>query len=231
MTSSLNSEDPALVALACELHDGPCQELTSALWHLDASRRLQESDPDKAGKEFKEGFAALRRGIDDLRTLLTDLRPLQLEDASLIQSIEALVQENVIRHGLVVTFFHTPDDLELAPPLRTGVFRIIQEGLANVRRHSRSRMARLEVVRHDNSLRVEIEDWGTGYDPRNVGRNCFGIAGMRARAALLGGTVTISSQPKKGTLLVIEIPLASAGNAQPRPIATTEVAHGELSSP
>ena len=214
MKSSLNIEDPALVVLACELHDGPCQHLISALWHLDAFRRLQGPEPEKAGKEFNDGFAALRRGVEDLRTLLSELRPMQLQGVSLIQSIEALIQENVVRHGLLVTFFHTPEDIELPSALKTAVFRIIQEGLANVRRHSRSRTARLEVVRHDNSIRVEIEDWGMGFDPTNVGRDCFGIAGMCARAALLGGTMCVTSRPENGTLLVIELPFSPADNGQ-----------------
>jgi signal transduction histidine kinase len=211
--STLNIEDPALTVLACELHDGPCQHLISALWHLDTFRRLQGPEPEKAGKAFDDGFAALRRGVEDLRALLSELRPMQLQGLSLMQSIEALIQEHVVRHGLLVSFFHTPDVIELPPALQTAVFRIIQEGLANVRRHSRSRTARLEIVRHDNLVHVEIEDWGMGFDPTNVGRECFGIAGMRARAAMLGGTMSVTSRPRNGTLLVIELPLSPAAVA------------------
>jgi two-component system, NarL family, sensor histidine kinase DegS len=231
MKPSVNIEDPGLVVLACELHDGPCQHLTSALWHLDTFRRLRGPEPEKAEKEFNDGFAALRRGVEDLRTLLRDLRPMQLEGVGLIQSIEALIQENVVRHGLLVSFFHTPDIIELPPVLKTAVFRIIQEGLANVRRHSRSRTARLEVICHDNLIRLEIEDWGAGFDPTNVGRECFGIAGMRARTALLGGTMTVTSRPQNGTLLVIEIPLAQGENGKSPSTAEAQSPHSDLLSP
>jgi signal transduction histidine kinase len=210
--SRLDIEDPSIVLLACELHDGPCQQLAAALYHLDSFRRLQSPDPDMAEREFDLGYDSLRRGAEYLRTLLHNLMPLQLQGITLAHSVENLIQESMVHGGIPTTFSCTPQDIELPSSLTTAVFRIIQEGLANIRRHSHSKAARLKIVL-DRSVRIEIEDWGIGFDLANVSRRgCFGITGMRARASLLGGTMSITSQADKGTLLVIDLPLSSTDN-------------------
>ena len=136
--SPLNSELRMVAMLACELHDGPCQRLAAAFHHLEASRRLQLANPVAADVEFDRGMARLQCGMQELRLLLRGLRPLHVEHRSLVAAIEELIQEQVVEHGLQVTFSHPPEDLALPLPLQTAVFRIVQEGLANVYRHSRS---------------------------------------------------------------------------------------------
>ena len=91
-------------------------------------------------------------------------------------------------------------------PVQTAVFRIVQEGLANVWRHSRSTTARVAITRTTDSVRVEIEDKGCGFDLAAVPGDCFGLVAMRARAAMLQGAVRITSRPGEGTLVVAEIP-------------------------
>ena len=212
--SRLNIEEQMVTMLACEVHDGPCQELIAAFYHLEAARRLQATNPEDAGKEFDHGMTRLQRAIQELRNLLSGLRPLHIEGRSLLAAIEDLIREHAVDHGLHVTFSYTPQDLDLPAPLRTAVFRIIQEGLANVQRHSRSKTARVRITQTNDLVLFEIDDWGIGFDPTTVHKDCFGIAGMRARAALLGGEVCITSRPGKGTLVVARIPILRTGSGE-----------------
>jgi two-component system, NarL family, sensor histidine kinase DegS len=223
MDTGLKLQDPSLVMLACELHDGPCQHLMAAFCHLDTFRRLRESEPENAGNEFYHGFKLLRRGIEDLNAFLRELQPMQDQETTLVQRIEDLIQENAARHGLLVTFSHSPQDIRLPSLLTTIVLRIIQEGLANVRRHSRSRSVRLGIAQCGDSLRIEIEDWGIGFDPAAVGRGCFGIAGIQARAALLGGEACITSRPGEGTLVIVDLPTPAFVDDPPPGTADAEL--------
>ena len=85
---------------------------------------------------------------------------MHVEHRNLVAAIEELIQEQVVEHGLQVTFSHAPEDLALPLPLQTAVFRIVQEGLANVHRHSRSTTARVAITQTADSVRIEIEDQG-----------------------------------------------------------------------
>jgi signal transduction histidine kinase len=213
----LNIEEQMVTMFACEVHDGPCQELAAALYHLEAARRLQAMNSDDAGREFDGGMTRLRRGIQELRKLVSGLRPLHIEGRSLRAAIEDLIREYAVDHGLHVTSSYTPQDLDLPAALQTAVFRIIQEGMANVQRHSRSKTARVRITQTDDSVLFEIDDWGIGFDPTTVRKDCFGIAGMRARAAFLGGEVCITSHPGKGTLVVARIPIVRTGSGEQSP--------------
>ena len=208
LDSPVHNDLQMVAMLACELHDGPCQRLSAAFHHLEASRRLQSANPVAADAEFDRGMARLQGGMQELRLLLRGLRPLHVEHRSLVAAIEELIQEQAAEHGLQVTFSHAPDDLALPLPLQTAVFRIVQEGLTNVHRHSRSTTARVAITRTTDLVRVEIEDKGCGFDPAAAPGDCFGLVAMRARAAMLQGAARITSHPGEGTLVVAEIPIS-----------------------
>lgn len=217
--SSFSIEDRSMAMLACELHDGPCQHLMAALCHLDAYRHQQSLAHENGGLEFYRGLAALRRGIEELRGLLRDIQPVHGNGVTLLEGIQDLIEENATAYGLMVTFLHTPQEFNLSPVLKTAVLRIVQEGLANVRRHSRSKAVRVELANCDDWLRIEIEDWGAGFDPATIGRDCFGLAGIRARSTLLGGAMCLMSKPGEGTLLVVDLPVPAEHDESPVPEA------------
>jgi two-component system, NarL family, sensor histidine kinase DegS len=212
-----NDEQPTVAMLACEFHDGPCQRLSAAVHHLQASRHLQLENPEDAGKEFERGMAQLYRGILELRTLLNGLRPLHIEGQSLEEAIKDLIGQYAAEHGLQVTFARSPEDLELPPPLPTAVLRIVQEGLANVQRHSCSTTAHVAITRTPEMVCVEIEDRGCGFVPDAVHSDCFGLAGMRTRVASLQGEVRITSRLGEGTRVVAQIPLPAEGFEEQSP--------------
>jgi signal transduction histidine kinase len=87
------------------------------------------------------------------------------------------------------------------------IYRIVQEGLTNARRHSHSDRILVSLKQRDNRLRIEIRDWGVGFDPQTVHENRFGLQGIRERARLLEGRCRIKSKPGKGTCIVVELPV------------------------
>jgi two-component system, NarL family, sensor histidine kinase UhpB len=134
----------------------------------------------------------------------------QLEGVSLVAAIQDLIHQETVSHGLIVTLSCNPESITLLPQLQTAAFRIVQEGLTNARRHSRSKTVRVGIAQGDDMLRIEIEDWGVGFDPAAAPGDRFGISGMRMRAALLGGAVSITSRPGQGTLVTAQIPIPQA---------------------
>ena len=98
----------------------------------------------------------------------------------------------------------------LEPVLENAIYRIIQEGLTNARRHSKSDKVRISLVQEDDHVRIEIEDWGIGFDTGSVKGNVYGLIGIRERARLLRGHATIESKQGGGTRIVVELPLMAA---------------------
>ncbi len=96
----------------------------------------------------------------------------------------------------------------------TGWLNIVQEGLTNARTHSKSEKIVVNLVQRGDRLRIEIRDWGVGFDPKNVQKNRFGLDGIRERARILGGKCSIKSKPGKGTSIVVELPVVERGAEQ-----------------
>jgi signal transduction histidine kinase len=85
--------------------------------------------------------------------------------------------------------------------------QIAQEGLTNACQHSKSEKVRVSLLQHGDEVRIEIRDWGTGFDPKAVPKNRFGLEGIRQRARLLGGKCSIRSRTGKGTWITVELPV------------------------
>jgi signal transduction histidine kinase len=103
----------------------------------------------------------------------------------------------------------------LSPQVETGLYRVAQEALSNARKHAGTREARMQLELGKRKVRLEVEDRGRGFNPRAVTRDGgpgerVGLAGMRERMGLLGGTLTIKSEPGEGTCVVAEVPKQGA---------------------
>ena len=88
-----------------------------------------------------------------------------------------------------------------------AVYRIVQEGVTNACKHSKSKKVRASLLQRGERVRVEIRDWGIGFNPKEVPENRFGLTGIRERARLLGGKCRIQSKPDQGTAIVVELPV------------------------
>lgn len=205
--------------IARELHDELCQTLA-------ASRLELELVSDREGLEAE--LAAVHKLLDEAvvstRRIAADLRPLVLDDLGLVAAADWLVQNFRQRNGIECDLIVDPPDLDLEEPQATAVFRIMQESLTNIGRHAHATRARLSLLHKDDHILLVVQDNGAGFDlsaPRKL--NSFGLSGLRERAYLVAGDVSIESSPGVGTKIKVRIPLP--------PVRVTSTSNAVLGSP
>lgn len=197
--------------IASEIHDAVSPLITGALYQ---ARALQMTNGATAPEERNQSLSnvnqLLERASEELHGVIFDLRPPDLDDIGVVAAIEAYVQS--IRHpGLTCRMEMVDEPPALTPDVRLGIYRIVQEALHNVMRHSGADEAVIHLESTDELLRVTIRDNGSGFDPATAVRpTSLGLLSMRERAAAIGATFTVVSRPGGGTAIVLE--RANTGN-------------------
>lgn len=196
--------------IAYELHDEIGQTLTAVRLSLD---RLGASAEGRQGQTDR--VAQIEKLVDeamgDLRRLISGLRPRAIDQLGLMPALRGIVQETLAPLGIAVTL-EGPTGERLAPEIEVVLFRICQEAVHNIARHSGADTVDIRVVRAERQVRMKIRDNGHGFDVAEVeertttGRG-LGLAGMHERASLLGGSVEIQSVVGEGTTIEVTVPL------------------------
>jgi signal transduction histidine kinase len=198
--------------IARELHDGTSQSLTSLMIGL---RALGDSCAQPEVHQRAEELRAVAADtLDEVHGLALQLRPSVLDDLGLPAALERYLTDCRIHYHLHIDLaLQSLDDERLPVAVETALYRIVQEALTNVARHARAQTASVLLERRDRSVRAIIEDDGRGFDPATAGKTeqRLGLYGIRERAELLGGKLTIESAPGRGTSLFVEIPLPQNG--------------------
>jgi signal transduction histidine kinase len=219
LRSSLAAADAERGRWARELHDETLQGLGALRVLLSSA--LRRRDPEHTERSLREAVGHIEREIENLRAVITELRPAALDELGLQPAIEALVDRHREHSG-----FEIDSRLELTgpqpgiphldPELQTTVYRLLQEALTNVAKHAQASYVRVAIEQTGDELRIEVRDDGMGFavDAQTTG---FGLEGMRERASLAGGTLQIASDAQ-GTLVRAHL---RASNA----IAAPRVAH------
>jgi two-component system, NarL family, sensor histidine kinase UhpB len=208
---ALNAEEEERKRIARELHDETAQSLAALLIRLRLARGME--DPTSRAALFEEIREEIAAALDGIRRFARGLRPPALDELGLVPAIESHVStvgENV---GLAVRVEATPHDHILSPQAELALYRIVQEALSNVIRHSRATRAVVRISADETAVLVEVEDDGRGFRPDDVmsrDGSGLGLFGMQERAEYLGGSVTISSQPGSGTRVRAVIPILDA---------------------
>ncbi|MGA2031091.1 MAG: cache domain-containing protein [Thermoguttaceae bacterium] len=201
--------------VAYEIHDGLAQPLTAAIMSFEALKSM----PVEASAAIKERFASalelLRDSLAETRRLMSGLRPQVLDDFGILAAVEHLVKASRITSSVQIDYSQQVAFDRLAAPLETALYRIVQEGLTNALRHSKSARVAISMVQEGQRIRLVIEDWGCGFDPQQVDGRRFGLRGIRQRAELFGGQATIDSQPGKGTRVSVDLPIVEAAPSDP----------------
>jgi signal transduction histidine kinase len=196
---------------ARELHDETLQGLAGVQLGLSVARR--GGDPQALAAAVETAIGALRGEIENLRSLITELRPAALDELGIESAIGALA-DRAGRNGLAVTlaldfaYEQGRRSDRLTPELETAVYRIVQEGLTNALKHGGAEAAAVDVREDDGTIRIVVHDDGAGFEP-SAATAGFGLLGMRERAELLHGTFAIESAPGAGTTLRIALPARS----------------------
>jgi signal transduction histidine kinase len=204
-------------AIAREIHD----ELGSALTALKMDlASLEEAVQDETGDESRETradrLASMASLIDDtvrtMRRIVTELRPALLDSLGLIAAIEWHAEEFQQRTGIECRLGPHPDDIVIDKDRATSVFRIFQETLTNVAKHAQATQVDVTMQIGGAQLTLRVHDNGRGIRSDELNRpHSFGLLGMRERALIHQGEVTIDGRPGEGTTVTLRLPLENSG--------------------
>ena len=194
--------------IAYDIHDGLAQELVAAMMQFQIFTHARKTQPKDAAKAFDAGMTMLERSHVEARRLISGVRSPVLDESGVVAAIAHLVYDPAFDQGPKIDFRNRVTFNRLVPVLENTIYRIVQEALSNARHHSQSKKILVRLVQRGDRLRIEIRDWGVGFDPKLVRENRFGLKGIRERARLLGGKCRIKSAPGEGTSIVVELPVA-----------------------
>ncbi len=202
----LQAQESERARVARDLHDEANQALTGVLLRLQATA---EHAPPALRDELRETQGVATQAMEELLRLARELRPAALDDLGLAAALRTLVAEFGRRAGVDAAFTTEPGALEaLGEDEQLVVYRVAQEGLSNVARHSGAKRVRVSAVREDGRTVVRVDDDGCGFDAA-ARHDGHGLTGMRERAALAGGRVRIVSSPGAGTRVELRLGGAS----------------------
>ena len=197
--------------IARDLHDVVFQDLSGALQSL----RLTHLQAKKSGRslDFEEELEALGRTSSGLRSAIYDLR--HEKERPFLESVESLVELNQQAPEREIRLV-VEEEFPISLPGKQSVelLRVLQEGLANVRRHSAARNVEVGLRTDDEAILIEVADDGQGFDPGSA-RAGIGLSAMRERVEGLGGKIEISSRPGEGTEVMVRVPVGG-GTPDPR---------------
>lgn len=202
---AIEAQEAERARLARELHDEAGQALTALALHLRAL------EADVPGDELRERVAGLRRQVGAattaLRELATRLRPSALAEGGLAAAVEEQAERTRATAGVEVDVDLRGLDADLPEDVQIALFRVVQESLTNVVRHSGARSVSIVATARGRRVRLVVDDDGRGFDP-SAPTDRLGLEGIRERVELLGGTLRVESSPGGGTAVVVDLELA-----------------------
>jgi signal transduction histidine kinase len=195
--------------VARELHDETGQALTALGLGLRGVSTSLRHDPDKAALNLRQLEGMVAASLNELQRLIGDLRPSHLDDLGLPAALRWYCGNLQTRLGLLVNFHLNGEVRDLPSEVKIVLFRVTQEALTNVIKHSGANCAEVRLHYFPEEVVLEVEDNGKGFDMnawRESSRPAWGLLGMEERATLLDGRLSILSSPGKGTLVAVTIP-------------------------
>jgi signal transduction histidine kinase len=215
---SIEASEGERARWARELHDETLQELGGLKLALGAAARLDDLEAVRAA--IAAAAEQVGSGITQLRHLITELRPASLDELGTGPALEALVERTAVVNGLEVSleldldYESGRESSRHAPAVETTIYRLVQEALTNAVKHAKATRVKVVVVEQPESIDITVSDDGVGFDPEQ-GVEGFGLIGMRERASLMDGTLSVVSQPELGTTIRCRIP----GQRASQPVA------------
>ncbi len=195
-----------------ELHDEIAQDLAYLVVNLATLGRLTEDDDLRKKLEFMKERA--QQTLESVQRVVLDLRPGMLDDLGLMAAIRWYAQERLEAKGIKVRIEGHGTPVSSSAYTEINIFRIVQEALNNIVRHSEATEASVDLTWNESRLLIEIRDNGKGFDAeaalrRRADNNNFGLLGMRERVEMMDGTLFLDSAPGEGTRIFVEIPFTT----------------------
>ncbi|MGE0821083.1 MAG: sensor histidine kinase [Candidatus Binatia bacterium] len=204
----LRAQEEERQRIARELHDEIGQALTALKMELQAARR----NPLEVIRHLEGGMSLVDQVLSQVRTLLVDLRPAQLDSLGLVPTLRWYVNRQAQRTAMAIELFIDPQLERFPADIELACFRIAQEALTNVFRHAQAQSVQIELQMAHRALSLRVCDDGVGFDvgatqKRAQTGGCWGMVGMHERARLVGGTLSITSKRQRGTEIRVIFPL------------------------
>jgi signal transduction histidine kinase len=214
----ISAQEDERKRLARELHDETSQTLSALAMKIETALAAW---PQPTSRELlAEARALTVRTLEELHRLIFDLRPSVLDDLGLLSAIRWYAERHLEPRGIAVRCEFSGIESRLAPELETALFRVAQEAITNIAKHSRAETVLIQCFERGDQVAIEIEDDGAGFSPDTLPppaarERGLGLLGMRERVELFGGTLEIDSAPGRGTRIAISVPLRQeVGHAQ-----------------
>lgn len=203
--------------IARDIHDGPAQSIANILIKAELCERLVDKDKDKFKQELTSLKDIIRLTLKDVRKIIYDLRPMSLDDLGLIPTLERYISNFSDFTGINVELKVFGQEVDLNSSIQIAIFRVVQEGLSNINKHSKATEAKIVVEFTATRLNVTIVDNGIGFDYDKVyhddnGNSGYGLINMKERIQILGGSLSVKSAPYKGTRINFHILLSEGEN-------------------
>ena len=190
--------------LARDIHDTLAQHFTSIIMHLSAAKY---SNFGTVQTQVQQAEEAAREGLDEIRRIVWDMQPEQIEKASLVEAVEELAARWSAENSVQVKMKVTGTPRSLTSSAETALLRISQEAMHNINKHAQAKNVNITFSFMEDLFVMDIADDGLGFEPSKI-KNGFGMKTMRDRAEELSGTLTIESEQGIGTAIAVSIPIS-----------------------
>jgi PAS domain S-box-containing protein len=199
------------------LHDSVGQLLSSARFQLAAAGEKMLDHNQKSCPELDHSLGLMEKAVQEIREIVHNLRPTVLDDLGLLAAIHSLCEEFRETTRMTVTFRAIPKQARFAPEIELALFRIVQEALNNIEKHSRATRSSVSIVQKGASLQIKVKDNGTGFSPLAVGKkkgknSGYGLHSMTEQGTSIGGKTEIRSAIGRGTEVIVRVPLNGSGS-------------------
>lgn len=194
--------------LARDLHDSVKQQLTAATLQISTAEALIEQNPRAARNALVEAERLAIQAQQELTTIILELRPAALHDKGLPEALQHYLDQWVVQTGIQANFSTSPIS-DLPFNLELTLFRVAQEALANVTRHSAAGRVTVQLIATTGQITLNIRDDGRGFHPAAIQDSGFGLKSMRERVTQLNGSLSVISTPGSGTEVRAVLPLDS----------------------
>jgi two-component system sensor histidine kinase DegS len=199
--------------MARDIHDGPAQSLANLVLRMEiAERMIVKQEFQMVQHELIDLKAQVRSGLEEIRKIIFNLRPMALDDLGLVPTLRKYVQDFEEKTRIRTTFETVGREMRLPSAMEAGIYRLVQEAFTNVKKHANATYVSLEMTYQAQLVKFVVSDNGVGFqvdpqEPINTNGTHFGLIGMRERVELLEGRMEIESNKNQGTKITVQIPI------------------------
>ena len=212
-----NVREEEKIAFAREIHDDLGQLLVAikidmGLLIKNVIKTIPLADSTEVQSKFDNIVALINNSIKTARSIMNGLRPELLELHGLVGAAKEYLREFEERYHISCEFDYNISDMEMNPQQSLALFRILQEAMNNIVKHAKATLVKIQFQNSNKKVVLQITDNGVGFDKNNSGReDSYGMIGMKERAILLEGELTVTSAIDQGTKVRVEIPYIESG--------------------